>query len=105
MKFKPMHDRILIKRIGEVSSGGIALPTDGQRPVFAVVCAVGDGTRFQTGELNPVRVAPGQKIVLERPCGVPLRIDGDEYLMIREAEVMGVFEEEKSQSATLSVVN
>lgn len=105
MKFKPMHDRILIKRIGETSSGGIQLPDQGQRPVFAIVCAVGDGTRFQNGELNHVRVSPGQRIVLERPCGVPIRIDGDEYLMIREAEVMGIFEDEKMAKPELSVVN
>ena len=97
MKFKPMQDRILVREMVPTSTGGVVLPdTVNQGPKFGVVIAVGDGSRFQSGIQVPVRVNEGQRVMFERHCGVKIRIDAEELLMLREGEIMGVFEDDEA---------
>lgn len=97
MKFKPMQDRVLVRPIVATSAGGVMLPeVVDTGPKWGVVLAVGDGSRFQTGLQLPVRVIEGQRVMYERHCGVKVQVDTEQLLMLREAEIMGVFEDEES---------
>jgi chaperonin GroES len=101
MKFKPMQDRILVREIVPTSSGGVVLPDTAQHgPKWGVVLAVGDGSRFQTGLQIPVRVNEGQRVMFARHSGEKITVDTEQLLMLREGEIMGVFEEDESASGT-----
>jgi chaperonin GroES len=88
MKFRPFHDRIIVKEVSEATSGGIELPFTKSAHKHGRVVAVGDGTRFPDGKLLPVRVSPGDRIVFEG--GTTIRLEGEEYTMIREPEIVGI---------------
>ena len=105
MKFKPMQDRILVREMAPTSSGGVVLPdTANAGPRWAVVLAVGDGSRFQNGLQIPVRVNEGERVMFERHCGVKIRVDTEELIMLREGEIMGVFEDDEQTPQTLHSV-
>lgn len=93
MKFRPVHDRIIVREVPEETSGGIALPFAKSPHKHGLVVAVGDGTRFANGTLLPVRVHEGDKIIFEG--GTTIRLEGEELTMIREAEIVGRFLEEQ----------
>ena len=94
MKFKPMQDRILIQVI-EPEKPLVYSPEQlAEKPVFGIVVAVGDGSRFQSGLTIPVRVQIGQKVMYEKTAGSKITVAGETLLMIREADVIGVFEDE-----------
>ena len=98
MKFKPLFDRVIIRKTNEnVSGGGIALLGKTSTSITAKVVAVGDGMRYQNGELCPIKVSPGQTILLEHDTGTPIQVDGQNLWMIREGEIAGVFVEEEVQ--------
>src|SRR5678816_198206 len=100
-----MQDRVLVREMLPTSSGGVILPETAQQgPKWGVVLAVGDGSRFQTGIQLPVRVMEGQTVMFERHCGVRVRIDTEELLMLHEGEIMGVFEEAEPQTQPLHSV-
>lgn len=104
MKFKPMQDRVLVREMIPTSSGGIAIPEAAQSgPKWGVVLAVGDGSRFQTGLQIPVRVNEGARVMFERHCGVRVQVDTESLLMLREAEIMGVFEDDAEPQTLHSV--
>ena len=94
MKFKPMQDRILIQVIEPEKPLVYAPETTHERPVFGLVMAVGDGSRFQSGLTIPVRVQVGQKVMYEKTAGSKITVAGETLLMIREGDVIGVFEDE-----------
>ena len=93
MKVKPLADRLLVKRIEEeeVQRGGIIIPdTAKEKPMEAEVIAVGPGKRNDKGELIAMEVKPGQRILLGKYAGTEVEIDGEEYLILREDDVLGI---------------
>jgi len=95
MKVRPLHDRILIKRIEEKETvkGGIIIPdTAKEKPQEAEVIAVGNGKRTEEGKLVPLDVKAGDRILFGKYSGTEIKLDGEEFLIIREDEVLGVLE-------------
>ena len=96
MKFRPMHDRMVVRRIEDQSGGGIALPDKvAGVKCFGIVLAVGDGTRFQNGEIAPVRVKVGEVVMFDQRSGEQIRFSAEDLLLLRESEVLGVLEDAK----------
>ena len=95
MKFKPLYDRVLVERIETESktSGGIIIPdTAKEKPVEGTVVAVGCGTRSENGECSPLEVKVGNRILFGKWSGTEIRIDGKDYLVMKESDIMGIFE-------------
>lgn len=95
MNIRPLHDRILVKRVDAEtkSPGGIIIPDNArEKPVVAEVVAVGSGKRLDSGEIVPPGVSPGQRVLFGKWSGTEIKIDGVEHLVMREDEVLGVFE-------------
>ena len=91
--FKPLQDRLLVKRIESEtkSAGGIIIPDNAQeKPTQAEVVAVGGGKKLSNGEVSPLEVKVGDKVVFSSYAGSALKIDGDEYLVLKEDDVLGV---------------
>ncbi len=94
MKIRPLQDRILVERIEEEQKGKILLPdTAKEKPQAGKVIAVGEGRRNEKGELIPVPLKVGDKILFNRYAGNEVKIEGKEYLIMREDEVLGIIEE------------
>ena len=90
-----MHDRIMVKRLedGEQMRGGIIIPdTAKEKPQQAEVKAVGSGKLLETGERVPVEVKPGERILFGKYSGAEIKVDGDEYLILKEDEILAVLE-------------
>ena len=95
MKFRPLQDRILIKRLDkeEKTAGGIIIPdTAKEKPQEAEVVAVGRGKRLEDGKVVAMDVKVGDRILFGKYSGSDIKIDGVEYLILREDEVLGVLE-------------
>ncbi|MEE8203882.1 MAG: co-chaperone GroES [Alphaproteobacteria bacterium] len=95
MKFRPLHDRVLVRRIeeGERTSGGIIIPdTVKEKPMEGEVLAVGSGVRNENGKLTPLDVKKGDRILFGKWSGTEVKIDGDELLIMKESDIMGVIE-------------
>ena len=95
MKVKPLHDRILVKRIeeGEQVVGGIIIPdTAKEKPQQGKVVAVGAGKTDDKGKRTPLDVKDGDKILFGKYSGQEIKLDGEEFLIMREDEVLGVIE-------------
>ena len=93
MKFRPLHDRIVIKRIEAEakSAGGIIIPdTAKEKPQQGEVVAVGPGGRDETGKLIPIDVKAGDLVLFGKWSGTEVKIDDDEYLIMKESDIMGV---------------
>ena len=100
MKFRPLHDRVVIRRAeGELKSkGGIIIPdTAKERPQEGEVVAVGPGSRDETGKITPLDVQAGDLILFGKWSGTEVRIDGEDLLIVKEADIMGIVE--KSEQA------
>jgi chaperonin GroES len=98
MKFKPLHDRVLVRRLDEdeKSVGGIIIPdTAKEKPMEGDVLAVGGGGRDDQGKLVPLDVKPGDRIVFGKWSGNEIKIDGEELVIMRESDIMGVIEDVK----------
>ena len=98
MKVRPLHDRILVKRIEEKESikGGIIIPDSAkEKPQEAEVIAVGNGKKTEEGKIVPLDVKAGDHVLLGKYSGTEIKIDDQEYLIIREDEVLGVLESAK----------
>jgi len=92
-KFRPLQDRILIKRIEkeERSSGGIIIPdTAKEKPQEGEVVAIGNGKRLENGQVQPLDVKVGDRILFGKYSGSEIKIDGTEHLILREEEVLGI---------------
>jgi chaperonin GroES len=99
MKFRPLHDRVVVKRIDveEKTAGGIIIPdTAKEKPQQGEVIAVGPGGRDETGKVVPIDVQVGDRILFGKWSGTEVKIDGVEYLIMKESDVMGVLVNEKS---------
>lgn len=96
MKFRPLHDRIVVRRIeaDEKTAGGIIIPdTAKEKPAEGEVIAVGPGARNEAGELVALEVKPGDRILFGKWSGTEVRIAGEDLLIMKEADVMGIIEE------------
>jgi chaperonin GroES len=96
MKFRPLHDRVVVKRIesDEKTAGGIIIPdTAKEKPQQGEVVAVGPGGRDETGKLIPLDVKTGDTVLFGKWSGTEVKIDGVEYLIMKESDIMGVMEE------------
>jgi chaperonin GroES len=95
MVLRPLHDRVLVTRLdeGEQRSGGIIIPdTAKEKPQQAEVQAVGNGKLLDSGERASVEVKPGDRILFGKYSGSEIKIEGKEYLILREDEILGVLE-------------
>ena len=95
MKFRPLQDRVLLRRVDqeEKTSGGIIIPdTAKEKPMQGEVIAVGPGARDETGKLQPLDVKAGDRVLFGKWSGTEVRIDGQDLLIMKESDIMGVIE-------------
>lgn len=93
MSFRPLHDRIAIKPIQqeEKTMGGIIIPdTAKEKPMQGEVVAVGKGTRTENGVVHPLEIKVGDKVLYGKWAGTEVKIDGQELIIMKEADVMGI---------------
>lgn len=96
MKIRPLHDRILVQRIEEEqrTEAGIIIPdTAKEKPIMGKVLAVGDGRILDNGQKQPLTVKVGDKILFSKYAGTEIKIKGEEYLIMREDDVLAIIEE------------
>jgi chaperonin GroES len=95
MKFRPLHDRVVVRRIesDERTAGGIIIPdTAKEKPQEGEIIAVGPGARDESGKLVPLDVKAGDRILFGKWSGTEVKIDGQDYLIMKESDVMGILE-------------
>ena len=95
MNFKPLYDRVLVERLESESktSGGIIIPeTAKEKPMEGLVVAVGNGTKSEKGDIVPLQVKPGDKVLFGKWSGNEIKLDGKDYLVMKESDIMGIFE-------------
>ena len=95
MSIRPLHDRVLVKRLNEEekSSGGIIIPdTAKEKPMQGEIIAVGTGVRTDDGKVIPLDVKKGDKIIFGKWSGNEVKLDGQELLIMKESDIMGVLE-------------
>ena len=95
MKFRPLHDRVLVRRVEEETktAGGIIIPdTAKEKPQEGEVLAVGSGTRDETGKLTPLDVQVGDRILFGKWSGTEVRLDGEDLLIMKESDILGIVE-------------
>jgi chaperonin GroES len=100
MKFRPLHDRVVVKRLDaeERSAGGIIIPdTAKEKPSQGEIVAVGPGGRDEAGKLVPLDVQVGNRVLFGKWSGTEVKIDGVEYLIMKESDIMGVLEDTASK--------
>jgi len=93
MNFRPLHDRVLVKRIDsdEKSKGGIIIPdTAKEKPMEGEIVSAGPGARDETGKVQPLDVKAGDRILFGKWSGTEVKLDGEDYLIMKESDVMGV---------------
>ncbi len=94
MPIKPLHDRVLLERIEQdeqKSSGGIIIPdTAKEKPIEGKVVAVGDGARSDDGKVTPLVVKEGDRVLFGKYAGTDIKLEGKEYLIVRESEILAV---------------
>ncbi|MDA0262296.1 MAG: co-chaperone GroES [Proteobacteria bacterium] len=103
MKFNPLHDRVLVRRVPEEtqSSGGIIIPdTAIEKPLQGEIIAAGLGGRNENGELIALDVKAGDQILFGKWSGSEVRLDGEELLIMKESDILGVIEDATAKSAT-----
>jgi chaperonin GroES len=95
MKFRPLHDRVLVRRVTaeEKTAGGIIIPdTAKEKPQEGEVVAVGAGTLNEKGEVRPLDVKAGDKILFGKWSGTEVKLNGEELLIMKESDIMGIVE-------------
>lgn len=95
MKFRPLHDRVVVKRVAEEdkTKGGIIIPdTAKEKPMEGEIVAVGPGARDESGKLVPLDVKAGDRILFGKWSGTEIKLDGVEYLIMKESDIMGVLQ-------------
>ena len=93
MKFRPLHDRVVVRRLNaeEKTSGGIIIPDTAQeKPVEGEIVAAGPGARNEAGQLVPLGVTAGDRILFGKWSGTEVKIDGQELLIMKESDIMGI---------------
>ena len=95
MKFRPLHDRVVVRRVDaeEMTKGGIIIPdTAKEKPQEGEIVAAGPGARDESGKLVPLDVKAGDRILFGKWSGTEVKIDGEDLLIMKESDVMGVVE-------------
>ena len=103
MKVRPLHDRILLKRIEEKESikGGILIPdTAKEKPQEGLVVAVGNGKILENGTRISLEVKEGDRVLFGKYSGTDIKVDGEEYLIVREDDVLGILTESAKSKAS-----
>jgi chaperonin GroES len=93
MKFRPLHDRVVVRRLEgeEKTKGGIIIPdTAKEKPQEGEVIAVGSGARDESGKIVPLDVKKGDKVLFGKWSGTEVKIDGNELLIMKESDIMGI---------------
>ena len=93
MKFRPLHDRVVLKRVEDdtKTKGGIIIPETAQeKPMQGEIIAVGPGARDESGKIAPLDVKKGDRVLFGKWSGTEVKIDGTEYLIMKESDIMGV---------------
>ena len=93
MKFRPLHDRVVIRRVEEEakSKGGIIIPdTAKEKPMEGEIMAVGPGARGEDGKIQPLEVKVGDRVLFGKWSGTEVKLDGDELIIMKEADIMGI---------------
>lgn len=102
MQFRPLHDRVLVRRIEaeEKTAGGIIIPdTAKEKPAQGEVVAIGTGLRDDSGKLQPLAVKAGDTVLFSKWSGTEVTIDGEELLVVKESDIMGIIEGKKAKRA------
>jgi chaperonin GroES len=95
MNIRPLHDRVVVKRVEEdkTSAGGIVIPDSAtEKPIEGKVVAVGNGKILESGEVRKLDVKKGDKILFGKYSGTEVKVEGEEYLVMREDDIMGIIE-------------
>ena len=95
MKFRPLHDRVVVKRVAEEekTKGGIIIPdTAKEKPMDGEIVSGGPGARDENGKLVPLDVKAGDRILFGKWSGTEIKLDGVEYLIMKESDIMGILE-------------
>jgi len=95
MQFRPLHDRVVVRRVEEETktAGGIIIPdTAKEKPQEGEIVAVGPGARNETGEIQPLDVKEGNRVLFGKWSGTEVKVDGEELLIMKESDIMGVIE-------------
>ena len=106
MKFRPLHDRVLVRRVesDEKTPGGIIIPDTAQeKPMEGEVVEVGSGARDESGKLVPLDVKKGDKILFGKWSGTEVKMAGEEYLIMKESDIMGIIT--GSSSSKKEIIN
>jgi len=93
MKFRPLHDRVLIRRVEgeEKTAGGIIIPdTAKEKPMEGEVVAAGPGARGEDGKIQPMDVKAGDRVLFGKWSGTEVKLDGEELIIMKESDIMGV---------------
>ena len=93
MKIRPLHDYVIIKRVEEQETvrGGIIIPDSAkEKPQEGEVIAVGTGKRLESGTLIPIEVKAGDRVLFGKYSGTEIKLDGEDFLMVRESEILGI---------------
>jgi chaperonin GroES len=101
MKFRPLHDRVVVRRVTaeEKTRGGIIIPDTAQeKPMEGEVIAVGPGARNETGEIVALDVKAGDRILFGKWSGTEVKLDGEELLIMKESDIMGIVEGQPAAS-------
>jgi chaperonin GroES len=95
MKFRPLHDRVLVKRVDqeEKTAGGIILPDTAQeKPMEGKVISAGAGLKSDDGKITPLDVKKGDRILFGKWSGTEVKVDGEELLIMKESDILGIIE-------------
>jgi chaperonin GroES len=95
MKFRPLHDRVVVRRVEEdtKTAGGIIIPdTAKEKPVQGEVVAVGPGARDDAGKITPLDLKPGDRVLFGKWSGTEVKIDGEDLVIMKESDIFGVIE-------------
>ena len=102
MAFKPLHDRVLVRRVesDEKTSGGLIIPDSAkEKPAEGEVIACGEGARKDSGELIEMAVKAGDRVLFGKWSGTEVTIDGEELLIMKEGDILGIIEDKKAAKA------
>lgn len=95
MKFRPLYDRVLVERLEseEKTAGGIIIPdTAKEKPMEGMVVAVGSGAKSEKGDITPLQVKVGDKVLFGKWSGNEIKLEGKDYVVMKESDIMGIFE-------------
>ncbi|MCY3830213.1 MAG: co-chaperone GroES [Rhodospirillaceae bacterium] len=96
MNFRPLHDRVLVRRLDEeeTTAGGIIIPdTAKEKPMEGEIIAAGSGAKNEKGEVSPLDVKAGDRILFGKWSGTEVKIDGEELIIMKESDILGIIED------------